>query len=128
MVGIVSYGAYIPIYRLKKEELSRVWAESPQSGEKAVANFDEDSITLAVEAGVDCLKDTPRDQVEALYFATTNPPYKEKQSASIIAAALDLRGEMFSADFSTSIRGGTIALRTAMDAIKAGSSNNALVV
>ncbi|MDP2743691.1 MAG: hydroxymethylglutaryl-CoA synthase [Dehalococcoidia bacterium] len=128
MVGIVSYGAYIPIYRLKREELSRVWAEAPQSGEKAVANFDEDSITLAVEAGVDCLNDTPRDQVEALYFATTNPPYKEKLSASIIAAALDLRGELFSADFATSIRGGTMALRTAMDAINAGSSKNALVV
>jgi 3-hydroxy-3-methylglutaryl CoA synthase len=93
-----------------------------------VANFDEDSITMGVESAVDCLKETPRERIESLYFATTSPPYKEKEAASIIAAALDLRGELFSADFATSIRGGTVALRVAMDAVKAGSSSNALVV
>ncbi len=49
MVGIVSYGAYIPIYRLSREILNQVW------GGGAVANADEDSLTRGVEAARDCL-------------------------------------------------------------------------
>ena len=91
MVSIKSYGAYIPFHRLKREEIGRAWEAGPLRGEKAVANFDEDSITMAVEAGQDCLKGIERDSIDALYFASTTAPYKEKQSAAIVAAALDLR-------------------------------------
>ncbi len=51
MAGIVAYGAYIPIYRLNRESIWLTWGGMPVSGEKAVANFDEDSVTMAVEAG-----------------------------------------------------------------------------
>ena len=128
MVGIVTYGAYIPIYRLSKEVMSYTWGGGGGKGEKAVANWDEDSITMAVEAGRDCLKGIGGDPVDALYFATTTPPYKEKQSASIIAAALDLSEDIITADFSNSIRSGTIAIRAALDAVKAGSAKKALVI
>jgi len=127
MFGIVSYGAYIPIYRLSKEVLSNTWGGGGK-GEKAVANWDEDSITMAVEAGRDCIKDIQQDSIDALYFATTTPPYKEKQSASIIAAALDLRTDIITADFSNSIRSGTVAIRAALDAVKAGSAKKVLVI
>jgi 3-hydroxy-3-methylglutaryl CoA synthase len=63
-----------------------------------------------------------------LYFATTTPPFKEKQSASIIAAALDLREDIIAADFANSLRSGTIALRAALDAVKAGSAKKVLVL
>lgn len=128
MAGIVSFGAYIPMYRLKRDEIARVWGDSPQEGEKAVANFDEDSITMGVEAAEDCLSGTAKGTIDGLYFATTNPPYAEKQAASIIAAGLDLRTEIFTNDSSTSIRGGTISLKMALDAVKAGSLKNCLVV
>jgi 3-hydroxy-3-methylglutaryl CoA synthase len=55
MAGIESYGAYIPIYRLNREELAKVWGGGYRKGERAVANCDEDSITMAVEAVLDCL-------------------------------------------------------------------------
>ena len=51
MVGIAAYGAYIPRYRLGAETVG--W-NSRQ--ERAVANFDEDSVTMAVAAGSDCLR------------------------------------------------------------------------
>ncbi|MBM4463281.1 MAG: hydroxymethylglutaryl-CoA synthase [Chloroflexi bacterium] len=127
MAGIVSYGAYIPIYRLSRAILGQVWGGGGK-GEKAIANWDEDSITMAVEAGTDCLKGIERKSVDALYFATTTPPFKEKQSASIIAAALDLREDIIAADFTNSLRSGTIALRAALDAVKAGSSKKVLVI
>ena len=127
MAGIVSYGAYIPIYRLSRAILGQVWGGGG-TGEKAICNSDEDSITMAVEAGTDCLKGIERRSVDALYFATTTSPFKEKQSASIIAAALDLREDIIAADFANSLRSGTIALRAALDAVKAGSAKKVLVL
>ena len=126
MAGIVSYGAYIPIYRLSRAILGQVWGGGGR-GEKAIANWDEDSITMAVEAGMDCLKGIERQSVDALYFASTTPPFKEKQSASIVTAALDLRQDIVAADFGNSLRAGTIALRAALDAVKAGSAKKVLV-
>lgn len=127
MDGIISYGAYIPIYRLSREILNQVWRGSGK-GEKAVANFDEDSLTMSVEAGKDCLRGIEKENIDILYFASTTPPYKEKQSASIIAAALDLRADIVTCDITDSIRAGTVALKMALDAIKAGSARKVLVV
>ena len=127
MAGIVSYGAYIPIYRLSGETLRQVWGRRA-AGEKAIANWDEDSLTMGVEAARDCLKGVDKQSIDALYFASTTPPYKEKQSASIMAAALDLREDIITADFTGSLRSGSIALKIALDAVKAGSARKVLVV
>lgn len=127
MAGITSYGAYIPIYRLSRETLNQVWGGTGK-GEKAVANADEDSLTMGVEAARDCLKGVAKDSIDALYFASTTPPYKEKQSASIMAAALDLREDIITVDLTDSLRSGTIALGIALDAVKAGSAKKVLVV
>lgn len=127
MAGIVSYGAYIPMYRLSRAVLGQVWGGGGK-GEKAICNCDEDSITMAVEAARDCLKGTDRQTVDALYFASTTAPFKEKQSASFVAAALDLPEGVATSDFGNSLRAGTLALRSALDAVKAGSARKALVV
>lgn len=127
MVGITSYGAYVPIYRLSRAELAKMWGGSSK-GERSVANCDEDSITMAVEAAVDCLKGIDRSSVDGLYFASTSPPYRLKQSASIIAAASDLRRNIFTADFCNSTASGAAALRAAIDAVKAGTAKKVLVV
>ena len=127
MAGIVSYGAYIPIYRLKRDEMGRAWGRGSAGGERAVANFDEDSATMAVEAVVDCLKGSDRNKVDGLYFASTTPPYREKQTASLVALAADLRRQLFTADFTDSLRSGTMALRSALDAVNSGSAERVMV-
>jgi 3-hydroxy-3-methylglutaryl CoA synthase len=126
--GIVSYGAYIPIYRLSQAEIAKVWGGRARPTEKAVANCDEDGITMAVEAGVDCLGKVDRNSIDALYLATTTPPYTEKQSASLVAAALDLREDILAVDFANSLRSGTMALQAALDAVNAGSAKKVLVI
>ena len=92
LIGIAAYGAYVPKYRLGRDTLG--W-NSEQ--ERSVANFDEDSVTMAVAAGRECLRGRDRQAVDGLIFATTTPPYAEKQCAAIIATALDLRRDLFTA-------------------------------
>ncbi|MBE0479629.1 MAG: hydroxymethylglutaryl-CoA synthase [Dehalococcoidia bacterium] len=128
MAGIVSFGAYIPIYRLNRELVFWTWGGLPQGGEKSVANFDEDSITMAVEAGTNCLRGLGRDEIDAVFLASTTTPYKEKLCANLVAEALDLRRNIRTADFTNSLRAGTMALQSANDAIAAGSARKVLVV
>lgn len=127
MIGIKSFGAYIPVYRLSASELARAWGGRGGRGEIAVANYDEDSITMAVEAAIDCLNGMDLAIPDGLYFASTTPPYDEKLSASIVAAATDLRDELFTLDIGNSLRSGTGAIKAACDAIKGGSAKNVLV-
>ena len=131
MAGITSYGAYIPLQRINRKLISSAtgWSASATRapGEKAVANYDEDSLTMATAAAIDCLTDTDRTKINAIYFATTTPPYRERQNAGIIATALDLSPEIRSCDFGDSIKAGTGALLAACDAVGAGSEKNVLV-
>lgn len=127
MAGIVSYGAHIPFYRLSRDEIAKAMGRASMGGEKAVASYDEDSITMAVSAGRECIKAINKEEIDALYFASTTPPYKEKQCASVVAMALDLRADVSVADFANSLRAGTNALRAAIDAVNSKSARLVLV-
>ncbi len=123
MIGITAYGVYVPLWRMRRDLIS-----AGKKGEKAVASFDEDSLTMAVAAADNCLADRNRQSIDGLFFASTTSPYKEKLVSTIIAAALDLPKEILTADFTNSLRGGTIAMKSAIDAVKAGSAKQVLVV
>ncbi len=127
MAGITSYGAYIPYYRLPRSVINQAWGQAGGRGEKAVAGFDEDSITMSVAAGLDCLKGIDPKKVEALFMATTTAPYKERQNSTIVATALDLPEESRNTDFANCLRAGTGALLSALDSVKAGSLKSVLV-
>ncbi|MFO8101225.1 MAG: OB-fold domain-containing protein [Dehalococcoidia bacterium] len=127
MAGIVSYGAYIPWHRMERQKCVDAWGGFGMPGEKAVAYFDEDSVTMGVEAARDCLGDLDSRAIDALYFATTTSPYKEKQCASIMSLALDMRRDVRTADINTSLRAGASAFGMALDAIEAGSANSVMV-
>jgi 3-hydroxy-3-methylglutaryl CoA synthase len=126
VVGITSFGVYVPAYRLSRDEISRAWGIKSSGGERVVARYDEDSLTMAVGATLDCMKHS-QQQADGLFFASTTSPYKEKQAAAIVAASVDLSGETRTGDFTDSLRSGTIALSSAMDAVKSGSAGNIVV-
>jgi len=127
MVGITSIGAYVPIYRLSGDEIARMWGGRSMGGEKAVAGCDEDSVTMAVASALDTMKDN-KEKMDGLYFATTTAPYKEKQAAAIIASAIDLEKTCYTGDFTNSLRAGSLALKSAIDAVKCGSAGNIMVL
>jgi 3-hydroxy-3-methylglutaryl CoA synthase len=126
MAGITSMGAYIPKYRLNVEDIAKFWRIRSASGEKAVAGYDEDSLTMAAAAALDCLGRSDQ-AADGLYLATTTHPYKEKQGAAIIASAVDLGRQSWTADFTNSLRAGSIAMRSAIDSVKNGSAKSILV-
>jgi hydroxymethylglutaryl-CoA synthase len=130
MVGIKSYGAYIPRYRINHNTIFSAvgfLGSFPPPGENAVANHDEDTLSMAVAAGVDCLNDMKREEIDGLYLATTSQPYMLRQNSAIVAAALDLQNNIRTADFLGSNKSGTSALLSAFDAVKGGTSTNILV-
>lgn len=133
MAGIVSYGGYVPRYRLNRLAVFKAmgWFNPANlahaRGEKAVANYDEDSITMATAAGIDCLRGMDRSGIEVLYFASTTMPYKERLNAGIISSALGLDEGIRAADFTASLKSGTTALIAGLEAVESGRAKKVLV-
>ncbi|MBI4241091.1 MAG: OB-fold domain-containing protein [Candidatus Rokubacteria bacterium] len=126
MLGILGIGAYIPRYRLSGKIAGQVWGGGG-GGERALANYDEDSLTMAVEASLNALEGQDPARVGACLFASTTPPYAEKSNATLLATVADLGTEILTADLGASLRCGTTALRMALDLVKAGTASHALV-
>ena len=127
MIGITSYGAYIPRTRLP---FSVIGGRPPKEGgpERSVAWNDEDAITQGAAAAIHCLAGFDRSQIDMVIFASTTLPFQEKQAAALVARVLDLGRAVQTADHTGSTRAGTSALRAAVDAVKAGSAKCALVI
>lgn len=113
--GILSYGAYMPPIRLSREAIFDAvgWAvpglRGLAAGERAVANWDEDAVTLAVEAGRDCLAGIDTD-VAQLNLASTTLPFADRSNSGIAADALLLDNPIVTADLAGSRRAATSAL------------------
>lgn len=138
MAGITAYGAYIPRRRLQRKAIAQANAwfapnmVGGAKGERAMGNWDEDALTMAVEAARDCLpaQEPVKDRafIDAIYFASTSMPYSDRQNAGIVAAALQLPEAISSADVSSSQRAGLSAMIAALDAVAAGRAKAPLVV
>lgn len=133
MVGITSYGAYIPKNRISRMTIfqANAWFAPATiqfaQGEKSVCNWDEDALSMAVESSRDCLRGFDKRKIDALYLASTTLPYMDRQNAGIVATALNLKEEISTADFGGSQKAGTTALLSAIEAVQSGMKENVLV-
>src|SRR5438132_145611 len=127
MVGITRIGTYFPRRRLDRALIAKAWGTRVPAGTRTVAGLDEDALTMATDALLACLGDADPAAFDALYFASTSSPYLEKQVASMIATAADLRRDIVVADLAGSVRAGLAALRAALDGVRAASLRTALV-
>ena len=134
MIGIVSYGGYIPRLRLSRKVIAQNMAwYSPvifayAQGEKAVANWDEDALSMAVNAACDCLAGQEKADIDGVHLASTTLPYADRLNADILATALHLReAGLGAADFTGCLKAGTTALMSALDALAAGRKKSILV-
>ena len=128
-IGIISYGVHIPRYRISLSTITNAWGGPARKGEKAVANYDEDSLTMGVSSALDCFERGGNPTgVDTLLFASTTSPFGEKLASPVIATVADLSNHVRTGDCLGSLRSGTIALLNAFDAVKSGSAHNALIV
>lgn len=131
MVGIVAAGAYVPFRRLQRAAVYKANAwfapglKSLARGERAIANWDEDAITMAVEAARDCLAERDRSGISAISLASTTAPFADRQNAGLVKEALNLPDSVGAADLGGSQRAGTTALLQALN--MAGASDGAIL-
>ncbi len=121
MAGIISYGAYIPFNRLQRATISAALESRPGRGERSVASYDEDTITMAVEAARAARHGREEVPIQSLYFATTEPPYQEKLNSAIVHAALDLPASIRALDVTGSVGAGLGTLFAAAEGVAAGN-------
>ncbi len=128
MVGITAYSFYVPRLRLERARITQAWGTPQLPGEIAVANYDEDALTMATDAALGCLPDGEAgDGIDGVYFASTSSPYREKHVAGVIATACDLPRRTQSSDFTGSVRSGVSAILAAANAVRAGMLNDVVV-
>jgi hydroxymethylglutaryl-CoA synthase len=130
--GIMGFGLYLPKLRIKREEYQKAWGYFSPRGieEKCVTDFDEDSITMAVEAATSAFNNVQLDPsaADAVYFASTTPPYAEKQNASTIATALGCKINTTTLDVTSSTKAGAAALLSCLDFVGCGRGEIGLIV
>jgi hydroxymethylglutaryl-CoA synthase len=125
MAGILNYGAYVPRMRLQRSAIygANQWfapgLKGLARGQRAIANWDEDSITMAVEAARDCLDGTERGTIGTIMLASTTLPYIDRQNAGIVKEALNLPDAIAALDVGGSQRAGTSMLAQALKAATA---------
>jgi 3-hydroxy-3-methylglutaryl CoA synthase len=121
MAGIAAWGAYAPRLRLSRKAVTEAnaWVapnlKAKGKGERSMANWDEDALTMAVEAARDALgPDDDRSHIDALYFASTTAPFADRLNAGVVSAALTLEKTIAASDVTGSQRCGLTALGQAL--------------
>ncbi len=128
-IGIVGYGAYVPRWRIKVEEIARIWGQDPGNvrsslmvEEKSVADIDEDTVTISIEAAKNALRSGGIDpkKIGALFVGSESHPYVVKPSGTIVAEALGIGPELMLADYEFACKAGTAAMQTCYAMVKSG--------
>jgi hydroxymethylglutaryl-CoA synthase len=129
MVGIVTYGVYIPRYRIKIDEIARVWGANSEEitgglgvFEKSVPDLDEDTATIAVEAARSAMARCRVDPADigAVYVGSESHPYAVKPTACTVGEAIRATPEMTAADYEFACKAGTAGIQTCMGLVKSG--------
>jgi hydroxymethylglutaryl-CoA synthase len=126
-VGILAYGAYLPRLRLARKSVAEANAwfnpglKGLAKGERTMCNWDEDTVTMAVEAARDCLTGEDRGTVAALSLASTTLPFEDRLNAGIVLEALNLEPKVNAQDLTASQRAATSGLVTALQMARGGT-------
>ena len=110
MRGIVSYGAYVPYWRLQRSAITSTLGSGGGKGTRSVASYDEDTTSMGVEAARIALRAAPEGTHDpTVWFATTEPAYADKTNATAIHAALGLASSVGAYDVNGAVRSNVAA-------------------
>jgi hydroxymethylglutaryl-CoA synthase len=137
MAGIAGYGVYVPIYRIRAEEIARVWNEDVEgikSGlnitEKSVQDKDEDAATIAVEAARRAVihAGIEAPAIGAVYVGSESHPYAVKPTATIVKEALGTGNRVMAADLEFACKAGTAGMQIVMGLVDSDMINYGLTI
>ncbi len=137
MAGIVGYGAYAPRYRIKVEEIAKVWgadAPSYKKGlkleQKSVPAPDQDVITMSVEAARNAVKRAGIDprKIGAVYIGSESHPYAVKPSGTVVAEAIGATPDVHCADFEFACKAGSEGMFVVLGLVEAGKMEYGLAI
>ncbi len=135
MPGIVGYGAYIPRYRIRVEQIAPVWgadAPSYKRGlmlrEKSVPAPDQDTLTISVEAAKNALKRAGicPTKIGAVYVGSESHPYAVKPTGTAVAEAIGAVPDCHCADLEFACKAGSESMFIAFSHVKSGEVEYAL--
>jgi hydroxymethylglutaryl-CoA synthase len=132
-VGIVGYGAYVPMYRLPAKEVARVWGASDEGlpiKEKAVAGLDEDVITMSIEAARNALARAQLDpqKLRAVWIGSESHPYAVKPSGTVVAEAIGASKNISAGDWEFACKAGTEAFVAGMGMVGSEMGEYAMAI
>lgn len=137
MIGIVSYGVYIPRFRIKPSQIAQTWgkeiAEIEKSlgvYEKSIASYDEDAITLAIEASQRAIYSgsiNPLD-ITGITVGSESHPYAVKPSSTVVAGMLGMGSDYLAADLEFACKAGTAGIQLLSGLITQGKAKYCLAV
>lgn len=135
-VGIVGWGVYVPKYRIKCEEIEKMWGFQPgyhkglRVSEKSVGYVDEDTITIGWTAAKYALERAKIDpkEIGAVYVGTESKPYAVKPSMTVIAEALGITPKILGADLEFACRAASEAIEASIGLISSGMIRYSLVI
>lgn len=129
--GIIGVGGYLPRLRLDRATVAAAhrWMapglKSYAKGTRTMLNWDEDVLTMAVEAGRSALGRFPVGAVGNLTLASTTLPFADRLNASVVGAALGLGAQFSAMDAAGGLRCGSSAL---LRALRGESDSTSLIV
>lgn len=133
-VGIWGHGAYVPRFRIRSEDIADVWrphsTTSPPVNQKSVLGYDEDTITMAIEAARIAVRRSGVDAsaLGGLWVGTESKPYEVKPSATLVAAAIGAGRQLLAADVEFACKAGSIGMQAAMAGVGSGMMETALAI
>lgn len=138
MVGIVSYGSYIPKYRIRIAEIARAWKKDEEEvvrslglTDKSVPGFDEDAVTIAIEAAIAALSGAEgslKEYIDVLFVGSESHPYAVNPTSTIVGELLGLGHNYLAADFEFACKAGTAAIAAIAGLVAAGHANYGLAI
>ncbi len=120
-LGIVGFGAYIPRLRLERQAIAEAHAwfnpalKSAAKGTRAMACWDEDVVTMGVEAARRCMNSCEGvPAINVVMLASTTHPFADRQNSVMVKEAVNLPDTTRTVDLAGGRRAGMAALLSAL--------------
>ena len=137
MTGIVSYGTYVPVYRISLSDIAHAWEKNEKEimaslgiSEKSVPGVDEDAVTIAIEAGIGAVGASGKKSncIEGLFVGSESHPYAVNPTSTIVGELLGIGNNYLASDLEFACKAGTAGMQSLAGLISSGQISCGLAI